>query len=95
MLALQQEVVVLLESAEANLKSDLHKYLHGEDFEASVHLAAYVTFYQLAPHCCLDNRKNVLEQAVAMRNSGSSAEVLAQLLKLQQWSIENCLELVK
>lgn len=84
MLALQQEVIVLLESAETNLKPDLRKYLHGEDFESSVHLAAYVTFYQLASSCKMGERKNVLEQAVAMRSSGVSAEVLAQIFRLQQ-----------
>lgn len=78
MLALQQEVMVLLESV---VKPDLHKYLRGEDFEASVHLAAYVTFHQLGPNCSLGGRKNILEQAVTMRGSGSSTEVLAQLLQ--------------
>lgn len=83
-LALQQEVVGILESHEEELKPNLQKYLRGEEFDVTLDmLAAYATFYDIPCNIPIGfGKKEIFEVSMYFKNHMLSVDVLSKVLKI-------------
>ncbi|KAL1501054.1 hypothetical protein ABEB36_006453 [Hypothenemus hampei] len=86
-LALHQEVVLLLESQEERLKHSLKNFLTGQEFNSGdTQLAAYVTFFETPTDLSMlcNDRMDVLERALYLKSSISNLEIQARILRIFQ-----------